>query len=135
MPLELCHDFSGLEPPSVSPKFFHQTGSYVQQRNVLDNHPRNAGAQYLHGDFSSAGQDGKVHLRYGSACRCHGIEVLEHLLDRQAIGALNGAIDLLDGKRWNLILQLREFISDVERDKIATRGKYLAELDEYRSER
>src|SRR6185295_12365284 len=135
MPFELCHDFSRLESPPISPELFHQAGCNVQQRNVLDDHTRDAGTQHLDGNFTPARKDCKVYLRYGSACRCDRVEVLEYLFDRKAISTLDGAIDLLYGKRGNLILQLGQLVGDVQRNQITSRGQYLAEFDEYGPER
>src|SRR3954469_19287119 len=61
--------------------------------------------------------------------------MLEYLLHRQAIGALDGSIHLLNRKWRNLILQFRKFIGNVERDQVAPCGQYLAKFHKYRAER
>ena len=46
---------------------------------------------------------------------------------------LNNGPDLLNGKRWDIILQLGEFVEKVGRDKVGPGGEQLAEFDEGRA--
>ncbi len=51
---EFAHDLARLEALAVAPEAFEQAGEAVEQRDVMGNHRRDGGPQYLDGDFMTA---------------------------------------------------------------------------------
>ena len=91
-----------------------------------------ARAQNFDHDITAIKQLRGVNLRHRSRGKGVGIEFSKTLVKRLAEGRLDSLDCLLCRKGGNLILQQREFICDVMRQKIPACGEQLAKFDEDR---
>ena len=133
MLLELRHHFARPQPPAVGKQLLHQAGGGIQQRHVVLDDRRDAGAQHLYRDGGAVTcSTGKMHLRHRGGGDRRGVEFGEHLGQRLPVGRLQRGDRLDRGKRRHLVLQLGQLVGDVERHQVATGGEHLAELDEDR---
>ena len=62
------------------------------------------------------------------------VETFEDLFDRFTVSAFDDGKSLRNRKRWNGVLQLRQFISNIRRQQITPSGQGLAEFNEYWTE-
>ena len=99
------------------------------------NDGRDAGAQYLDGDFAAVVQPREMHLRHRGAGNGDRVELREHFPFRPAVGARERRVCKFRRERRHLVLQPRKFVGNVGRQEVAARGQQLAEFDEYRAQR
>ncbi len=131
---EFGYHFARLQAPAVDPQRLDQASGAVEQGHVFLDRFLHIGAQDLDRAFAPAGQHGKMHLRNGGARHRLRRELLEHLRYRPAEGALQLGVGELGRKRRHLILQPRQFVSDIRGQEVAPGGEHLAEFDEQRSQ-
>src|SRR6266850_6155485 len=132
--LELTDYFPWLEAAAILPQPLYQAGGHIEQRNVSDDDAGDPRPENLHRHFAPAGQDREMHLRHRGAGDRRRIEALEHRRSRLAVGTLQGLEHLRGRERRDLVLEFRQFVGNVERDKVAAGGQHLPELHEYRPE-
>jgi hypothetical protein len=133
--LEFRYHFARAQPLAVGEEFFDHAGGGVQQRDVVCDHRGDAGSQHLHCDRGAVVQAGEMHLRHRGRSHRVGIEFGEHLRQRPAVGGLQRGGGLDRGEGRHAVLQLRQFVGDVERHQVAAGRQHLPELDEDRPQR
>jgi hypothetical protein len=114
----------------------------VQHFEIPRDHGVHPGAQHFHHDFARLraverhfrAQLGGVHLRNRRGRERFFVELGEHLFGRAAVGFLDDRARDASIERRDAILQLRQFVGDVDRQQIAPGGQRLAELHENRSQ-
>ena len=103
----------------------------------MGDHPFHVRTQDLDRDLVPAvfgTQPGKMHLRHRGAGYRRLVEFGEHLVRRPPVGGFDLPMNLFRRKRRHAILELRQFIGDVQRQQVAASGQHLPELDEDRAQ-
>ena len=135
--VELGDYLARLEPPAIRPDGFQQVGGNLQQGDVMLDHGQDAGAQDLHRDFAAAVllvQYREMHLGYRGRGHRLALEPGEDLVHRFAVSLLQFGDGQVRRKRRHAVLQLRQFVGDIQRQQVTPGRQQLAELDENRSQ-
>ena len=109
----LSHNFQRPQALAVFPVCVGQAGDHAQYIEIAFNLVLHAGPQQFDDDFLTALQLRRMHLGDGCGCERLGVEALEYLLDRFAIGVVENRDGLLGRERRHPVLQLGEFIRNV----------------------
>ncbi len=134
------HHFHGLEAAAAFPVRFGDARQLAQHLEIARDDGVHAGPQDLDHDFAGLraierdfrAQLRGVHLRDGSGGQRRFFENGEHLFGGAAIGAFDDGARHLAVERRHAILQLGEFVGDVDGQQVAPRRQRLAELHEDR---
>ena len=132
---ELGDDFTRLQAPAVAPEALEHAGGRFEQGNVVSDDAFHARTQDLdrHLVATVRGvQAGEVNLSHRRAGYRRLVELGEHLARRPSIGRLDLRVHLFHVKRWHPVLQLGQFVGNIDRQQIAARRQHLPELDEDR---
>ena len=138
--LVLAHHFDGSQAAAAVPVALRNARERVQHLEIARDHGVHAGAQHLHDDFARlraverhfGSQLRRVHLRDRRGRERLFVELREHLFGGAAVRSLDDRARDAAVERRHAILELREFVGDVDRQQIAPRGQRLAELHEDR---
>jgi hypothetical protein len=130
--VELRHYFARFQAPAVGPELFQQAGGHLQQGDVMLDDGFDAGAQDLDGDLAAVGQFGEMHLRHRGRGDRGAVEAGEDLVHRFTVGRFKLGDGEFRGEGRHAILKSRQFVGNIQRQKVAARGQDLAELDENR---
>ena len=136
--VEFGDHLARLQALAVGPQTFGPDGDVAQQCEVGVDHRQHVRAQHLHRDGLARVLPGlhlrEVHLRDRRARHRHPFEIVEQHVDRRAERLFDEADRHRRMERRHLVLQLGQFVGDIDRQQIAPRGQHLAELDEDRPE-
>ncbi len=136
--VEFGDHLARLEALAVCPQALSPDGDVAQQGQVGVDHRQHVWPQHLHGDRLARVLPGfhlrKVNLRDRRTRHRHPLEIVEQHVDRGAERLLDQPDRHRRVERRHLVLQLGQFVRDIDRQQIAPRGQHLAELDEDRPE-
>ena len=140
--LVFAHHFHGLQAAAAFPVRFGDARQLAQHLEIARDDGVHAGPQDLDHDFAGLraierdfrAQLGGVHLRDGRGGQRCFLENREHLFGGAAIRAFDDGARHLAVERRHAILQLGEFVGDVDGQQVAPRGQRLAKLHEDRSQ-
>ena len=134
--VKLGHHLAGFESAPIGRQPFQPAGHHAHQRQVFVNHRQHVGAQHLDRDLPFApvavNQYREMHLRHRRAGHGFPLKTGEYLADRAAQSFLNGCSGQVCVKRRHRILQLGQFIGNVQRQQVPPGGEDLPELDKNR---
>ncbi len=136
--VEFGDDFARLQPFTVGPQALRPDSEVAQQRQVGVDHGQHVRPQHFD-RHRLASMRARLHLRevhLGDRRARHrnALELVEEHVDRRAQRFFDDADRDLRVERRHLVLQLREFVGDIDRQQVATRRQHLPELHEDRPE-
>ena len=136
--VKLGHHLPGLESLAVGREFLHPPCHHAHEAQVFFDDGKHIGPEHLHRHFSPAvapvQQGRKMNLCNRGACHGHLLKMAENRIQRLAKRPFYRCHGNRTGERWNPVLQVRQFVSDIGWEQVTSRGQNLPKLHEDRPE-